>query len=352
MVSIEGVLGSPAVGADGTIYLPVGRLHRDTVGYLYAINPDGTLRWRLRLAGMIPSLTTPAIGPDGMIYVHGNGDEGNTVAIEKLHAITPDGTIAWTFLPNGSYGMFTSSVQSSPVVGADGTIYVGWMNTYLFAINPDGTMKWAVSPSSSICSSPALAPDGTIDVVDGELTLDFIKLTGDPQVNAIQIRRIGGYRIWANPGATLKYTDTLGISWQADRPFTTGSWGYVVPVAGTRVLTTTQSQAIANTPDPTVYRTARQGMTAYKFSVPIGAYTVVLKFAELKVVAATKRVFDVRIEGVPRLTNYDVWQVAGGRYIARDETFTDIVVNDGILNINFTTKTGEPMVSAIEVRQQ
>ena len=48
----SGVPSSPAVSGDGTIYLPVGMLNTDTAGYLYAINPDGTQKWRPPLGGL------------------------------------------------------------------------------------------------------------------------------------------------------------------------------------------------------------------------------------------------------------------------------------------------------------
>jgi outer membrane protein assembly factor BamB len=172
-----GIPGSPAVGGDGTIYLPVGALHSNTTGYLYAVNPDGTQRWRVQLAGP-PSSTAPAIAPDGTIYVHANGPE-NVVSIERLYAVDPSGSIDWTFEFNGGFGIFTSSVQSSPAVAADGTIYIGSMDTNLYALNTDGTVRWARSPTvSSIESSPAVAPDGTIYIVDVSTKLFAYSPTG------------------------------------------------------------------------------------------------------------------------------------------------------------------------------
>lgn len=170
--STEGVPGSPAVNNDGTIYLPIGLLNTDTTGALYAINPDGSLQWRLPL-NILPSSTAPAIGPDGTVYVHGNGDEANILAIEKLIAVTPGGAVAWAFKFNDGGGSLTDYVQSSPTIGADGTIYVGSKDTNLYALNPNGTIKWARTPSlSGIASSPALAPDGhTIYVVDSSTTI-------------------------------------------------------------------------------------------------------------------------------------------------------------------------------------
>ena len=137
---VQGMPGSPAIGSDGTVYLPTGMLNEDTNGYLYAIAPNGVEKWRFQFAGL-PSSTAPAIASDGTIYVHMNGDEGNIAAVEKLYALRPDGSLKWVFKPNGDLASYTSYVQSSPAIGSDGTIYVGSMNTGLFAINPDGTRQ-------------------------------------------------------------------------------------------------------------------------------------------------------------------------------------------------------------------
>lgn len=94
-------------------------------------------------------ITSPAIGPDGTIYVgHCDG----------LYAIKPaDGTLAgngWPFA--------TAEIVSSPAVGAEGTVYVGSMDGYLYAINPDGSQKWAFQTAGQLNSSPAIGLDGTI----------------------------------------------------------------------------------------------------------------------------------------------------------------------------------------------
>src|SRR6185295_11253224 len=53
-------------------------------------------------------------------------------------------------------------VQSSPVVGADGTIYVGSDSGRLYAITPSGGPKWTFEAGANIIAAPAIAPDGTI----------------------------------------------------------------------------------------------------------------------------------------------------------------------------------------------
>lgn len=154
-VHVQGQPGSPVIGPDGTIYVATGMLNVDKTGFLYAFTPAGTVRWRFQLPGL-PSSTTPAVAADGTIYVH-TGPEGNIAGADRLVAIKPSGTKKWIFNLNRGPGSFGSNELSSPVIGPDGTIYVGSMDTNLYALSPRGTLKWAVSPSASpIQSSPAL----------------------------------------------------------------------------------------------------------------------------------------------------------------------------------------------------
>jgi outer membrane protein assembly factor BamB len=141
---------SPVIGADGTIYICL-------FDYLYAINPDGTKKWRFA-ASRCDDLT-PAIGVDGTIYVSSSW----------FYAINPDGKTKWYFIPEG-VGGYTENILSSPNIGADGTIYFSSYDSYgyanLYAINPDGTKKWRFRIVSSQTpgkgSSPAIGADGTI----------------------------------------------------------------------------------------------------------------------------------------------------------------------------------------------
>jgi len=181
-LSGEGV-GSPAFGSDGTIYIPSGELGTGPAqGFLFALNPDCTQKWVYQLPGP-PSSTAPAIATDGTLYVHSNGGAGSLVAIETLTAVTPQGALKWEFKFNGGAGIFTSNVQSSPAIGADGTIYVGSIDTKAYALNPGGSIKWAVSPSvSSISASPAIGPGGDIYVVDTSCTLFALAAADGRQV--------------------------------------------------------------------------------------------------------------------------------------------------------------------------
>jgi outer membrane protein assembly factor BamB len=131
---------SPAVGADGTIYIG------SEGGNLYAVNPNGTEKWTF--ATWPIDFSSPAIGADGTIYV---GSENGF-----LYAVKPTGTEKWVFSTGGG-----SVADSSPAIGTDGTIYID-----AFAVNPNGTQKWvgggAVPLPRYPPTSPAVGADGTI----------------------------------------------------------------------------------------------------------------------------------------------------------------------------------------------
>jgi predicted outer membrane repeat protein len=141
---------APAIGLDGSIY--VGALFDPN---LYALDPEtGDIRWRCALSrwsgnelGMITGslFTTPVVAADGTIYVAPMHDT-------FLYAIDPaDGNILWAVnLLDTSLGMATTSVVdrilgrycwSKPALGPEGTIYVSFDDTYQFALNPEETLS-------------------------------------------------------------------------------------------------------------------------------------------------------------------------------------------------------------------
>ncbi len=101
---------SPAIGVDGTIYC-------GEIGKLTALNRDGSLKWTY-----INDIwdSSPTIGPDGTIYFGSNDS--------SLYALNPNGSLRWIFPTQGSIG-------ASPAIGKDGTVYVGNYSGEFFAVN-------------------------------------------------------------------------------------------------------------------------------------------------------------------------------------------------------------------------
>ncbi len=129
----------PSVATDGTIFISGGNL--------YAVNTDGSQKWVYSAGSEAGS---PAVGFGNEIYIHG---------FHLLFSVSITGSFIWSNRIGGSY------IFGSPVVTPGGTIYAPSLETAsLYAINHDGTEKWQANMGYSSVNSPAIAGDGTIYV--------------------------------------------------------------------------------------------------------------------------------------------------------------------------------------------
>jgi len=158
---------SPAIGADGTIYFGSEGTsgQQRGIGYLYAVNPDGTGKWQYTVPGERAVRASPAIAADGTIYVTTKAywDDGKKPAL--CLALDPeDGSLIWSYNIQPKDGIpVAQDSYTSPAVGADGTIYFAAENNYIYALNPDGTLRWKEDTHNGLnWSSPAIMPDGTL----------------------------------------------------------------------------------------------------------------------------------------------------------------------------------------------
>jgi outer membrane protein assembly factor BamB len=147
---------SPRVAEDGTIY--VGSDGVVNVGYLFAVNPDGTLKWRYDFTPTNPR-NRPALGADGTIYI-GNDDD-------YLYAVSDDGTSAslkWRFLTSGD-------VRGSPLAHDDGSIWFGSNDNHVYAVDADGHQLAVYDVGADVRAGLSQGPDGTVYVAaeDGDV---------------------------------------------------------------------------------------------------------------------------------------------------------------------------------------
>jgi uncharacterized protein YkwD len=179
-----------------------------------------------------------------------------------------------------------------------------------------------------------------VTVSNGQIAIQFSAGSANyPMINAIEIVQGGSgseFRVHAGGGALV---DAAGNSWSADGSYSGGTpWS--------------TAHTVTNTATPALYQTCRYGSSfSYQFPVSNGNYNVTLKFAEISRTGAGQRVFNVAINGVAVLTNFDIYAHAGGSFIALDEVFP-VTVTGGAVNIQFTSGPSDyPMVNAIAVTQ-
>jgi len=137
---------TPVIDNNGVTYTG------DFFHYLYAVYPNGTMKWGCKLDG--GTERTGAIAEDGTIYFG--------VGAGRLCAVHPNGTIKWTIQ------LTERDLESCPTISPDGTIYIGCDgNKTLFAVNPDGTIKWSYKTGGSL-RSPALDTQGNVYIGSGD----------------------------------------------------------------------------------------------------------------------------------------------------------------------------------------
>ncbi len=211
--SDSGAFVSIALGQDGAVY--AGGSNR-----IYALSPDGTLKWKTTLAGLLYL----AGGNDGNIYVasshglaFGVSSGGNLtwqpsyglIGFGAPPAIGADGTVIYAntvsdlfaFRPGSSdrdiwsqstfrEGMISANTslpgqayvgqsqgRNSPVIWRDETIVLPRQH-WLHLFNPDGSPDWFTELTSGDLGAAALADDGTIYVPDNNYSLFAVDRAG------------------------------------------------------------------------------------------------------------------------------------------------------------------------------
>lgn len=136
---------------------------------------------------------SPVVGTDGTIYV-GSYLDGQS----RFLAINPNGTLKW------SADIYGGTTEGIPAIGSDGAIYFTTsggvnQNGLLYCLNPDGSLRWTGNDASlthfwGVGTGLALEDDGTIYLCDS----------------------VGGALKAVNPDGTLKWSFPLGAgSWSS-----------------------------------------------------------------------------------------------------------------------------------------
>ena len=150
----------------GTSYM-CGSTQKGDVYAIYTTgSAAGTLKWKFPFGSPVQSppifvgrgvQSSPILDANGTLYVGSN--DGNVYAIYTTGSAA--GTLKWKF-PTGS------AVRSSPILDANGTLYVGSDDGNVYAIyttgSAAGTLKWTFPTGSPVQSSPILDANGTLYV--------------------------------------------------------------------------------------------------------------------------------------------------------------------------------------------
>ncbi|MDJ0758156.1 MAG: family 16 glycosylhydrolase [Woeseiaceae bacterium] len=146
--------------------------------------------------------------------------------------------------------------------------------------------------------------------------------------------------IWATNVGGEAYTGIDGVEYEAESSVTGGTVGAMEVVKGSQ--------------DPMLYQSFREGDIRVDKELPNGVYDVTLLFAEhVEDAGGGTRVFDVIVNGEKRIPELDVMAWRDGKTISGLTVATPAVnVTDGKLEIRFEATAGQPILSAVVVREQ
>ncbi len=120
----------------------------------FSVGNSPELKWEFNISSEI--LSSPVIGADGTIYFGARNG--------KLYAVDQNGNQKWSF--ETGY-----EIVSSAAIAAGGSIYVTSKDGRLYAFNPDGSVKWVYTSGDMIEASPVIGGDGSVYIgcMDGRL---------------------------------------------------------------------------------------------------------------------------------------------------------------------------------------
>ena len=141
---------TPAVGDDGTVYFG------SDDGVLRAIAQDGTLKWQRNLAA--PIRAPIAIGRDKTVLAATYGEKPFLAAVHQ-----GSGAEKWRYYIEPGEGKH-HGIQSGALVDGEGYIYFGGRDQYIYCLSPQGVLVWRYKTDDQVDASPVLGPDGTLYV--------------------------------------------------------------------------------------------------------------------------------------------------------------------------------------------
>jgi hypothetical protein len=159
---------NPSIGPDGTIYVGDNKL--------YAINPDGTLKWTFDPGSNQDIFqSSPAVSADGTIYVGTNKGE---VDGGDIIAVNADGTLRWR------HRIANLWADSSPCISSDGIVYIGSSNREVKNTVENFGILYAFGPGD--VNNPPDSPsiDGLTDGKSGE-SYSYVINGNDPDGDSI-----------------------------------------------------------------------------------------------------------------------------------------------------------------------
>jgi len=139
----------------------------------------------------------------------------------------------------------------------------------------------------------------------------------------------------------------FGDIYKADRLYSTQNGSGAIGGTAVTPSLVSNGQAIENSAYTSLFNSLREGVEEYRFDVPNGTYLLTLEFVEMLQNGPNLRRFSVLAEGVPLLSDFDIYALYGRNYAVTYQFA--VTVSDGQLNVTFPASVGQSTISGISV---
>ncbi len=133
-----GILYGPVIGYNNNLYFGSRAINSSEINYFYSLDKNGNDIWTFQTEGGRPNMAGPTISNDSTIYFSSLGFFNLTGG--GLYALNPDGKLKWQnekFM-HGVYKRFIA-------VGKDSILYLSWFDTIYMLEPENGTTIDSVS---------------------------------------------------------------------------------------------------------------------------------------------------------------------------------------------------------------
>lgn len=170
---------------------------------------------------------------------------------------------------------------------------------------------------------------------NGQVVIRFMNVTNYALVNGIEVSG-GGIKIDAGDGVVSPFVADLYYAGGTQAT----NWTGAIDVS-----------AVTNPAPQAVYRSERWGASTYTLPgyVAGSAHTIRLHFCENYFTAAGSRKFNVSINGVGVLSNFDIYSKTGAAHKANIQEATAVANANGQFIIQFINVTNNALINGIEV---
>jgi len=146
-------------------------------GVMHVLHESGSLNWNIQIGSDCHS--APAVDNTGRIHFGTNfyidrRDEYREIG--RVYAVRMDKHIDWEY--DCHAGFADSDVQPDPLIDGGRTLYISDKERHLYALNLDGTLRWEYAAPQGFATNPVIGADGTLYIGGRD---GLLYALGDPE---------------------------------------------------------------------------------------------------------------------------------------------------------------------------